>query len=198
MVAVGHVYVGMVQVKKLQALCYWVKDQVKRGQALNHAAWVDNTVMATIERMHIEKGRDTGNVSVTDLGKFNPDDFETHESAFMNLLAQTYGAQRENLKYVARPVVVPVAFANEAERRMFQLPLTGEAFNEDNMEVYHMLKSFLVNTAGWTWIKPFDATENRREAVLAWVDHYNGQGELSKRMARMRVVCLSRRSWRFC
>ena len=136
-----------------------------------------------IKMMHIERESDTGNILVQDLAKFNPDEFETYEIAFMNLLAQTYGAQRENLKYVARPVIVPVAFANESERRMFQLPLTGEAFNEDNMEVYRMLKSFLVNTAGWTWIEPFDATENGRGAILAWVDHYNGQGELSKRMA---------------
>jgi hypothetical protein len=26
-----------------------------------------------------------------DLGKFNPDDFETHETAFINLLAQMCG-----------------------------------------------------------------------------------------------------------
>jgi hypothetical protein len=32
-----------------------------------------------------------------DLGKFNPEDFETHETAFINLLAQTYGAQSKNL-----------------------------------------------------------------------------------------------------
>jgi hypothetical protein len=25
------------------------------------------------------------------LGKFNPNDFETHETAFINLLAQTFG-----------------------------------------------------------------------------------------------------------
>jgi hypothetical protein len=52
--------------------------------------------MATIEKMCIEKGQDTGNVSVMDLGKFNPNDFETHET----VLAQMYGAQGINLKYI--------------------------------------------------------------------------------------------------
>jgi hypothetical protein len=28
-----------------------------------------------------------------DLGKFNPDDFETHEIAFINLMAQMHGVQ---------------------------------------------------------------------------------------------------------
>jgi hypothetical protein len=30
-------------------------------------------------------------LSVKDLGKFDPDDFDAHEDAFLNLLAQSYG-----------------------------------------------------------------------------------------------------------
>jgi hypothetical protein len=70
-VAAGHVNVGEIQVKKLH------------GQGITQDDWDDDTVMATIEKMHIEKGRDTGNVLVMDLGKFNPDDCETHETAFI-------------------------------------------------------------------------------------------------------------------
>jgi hypothetical protein len=64
MVAAGHVNVGAIQVKKLQALCYWVRDQQKHGQGITQDDWDDGTVMATIEKMHIKKGGDTGNVSV--------------------------------------------------------------------------------------------------------------------------------------
>jgi hypothetical protein len=46
-----------------------------------------------------------------------------------------------------------------------------------------LLKSYLINTPGWTWIESFNATENGRGAFLAWATHYNGQGELSKRTA---------------
>jgi hypothetical protein len=84
----GGVNVGVIQVKILQALCYWVRDQQKHGQGITQDNWDDNTVMAMIEKMCIKKGRDTGNVSVMDLGKSNPNDFETHEIAFINLLAQ--------------------------------------------------------------------------------------------------------------
>jgi hypothetical protein len=72
-VAAGHVNVGVIQVKKLQALCYWVRDQQKHGQGITQDHWDEDTVMAMIKKMCIEKGRDTGNVSVMDLGKFNPD-----------------------------------------------------------------------------------------------------------------------------
>ena len=87
-------------------------------------------VMATIEKMHTDKGQDNGNFLVMDLHKFNPDDFETHETAFINLLAQMYGAQGKNLKYIVCNVIIPVEFINNAERHMYQLPLTGEAYSQ--------------------------------------------------------------------
>jgi hypothetical protein len=192
MVAAGRVNVGAIQVKKLQALCYWVRDQQKHGQGITQDDWDNDTVMVTIEKMRIEKGRDTGNVLVMDLGKFNPDDFETHETVFINLLAQMYGVQGENLKYIVHDVVIPAEFVNDAEWCMYQLPLTGEAYSMDNKSVYRLLKSFLVNTSGWTWIEPYDTMENGRGAFLTWTNHYNGQGELSKRtaMAKARVKSL--------
>jgi hypothetical protein len=82
MVAAGCVNVGASQVKKLQALCYWVHDQQKHGQGITQDDCDNDMVMVTIEKMSIDKGQDTGNVSVMDLGKFNPDDFETHETVF--------------------------------------------------------------------------------------------------------------------
>jgi hypothetical protein len=107
-------------------------------------------VMVMIEKMHIKKGQDTGNVLVTDLGKFNPDDFKMHETAFINLLAQMYGAQGKNLKYIMHDVVIPAEFVDDAEWRMYQLPLTGKAYSTDN--------------------------KSGCRAFLAWTNHYNGQG----------------------
>jgi hypothetical protein len=71
MVVAGHVNIGVIQVKKLQALCYWVRDQQKHGQGITQDDWDDNMVMATIEKMHIKKGQDTGNVLVSNHGN-NP------------------------------------------------------------------------------------------------------------------------------
>jgi hypothetical protein len=56
MVAAGRVNVGAIQVKKLQALCYWVCDQQKHGQGITQDGWDNDMVMAMIEKMHIKKG----------------------------------------------------------------------------------------------------------------------------------------------
>jgi hypothetical protein len=45
-VAPGHVNIGAIQVKKLQALCYWVCDQQKHGQGITQDDSDDNTVIA--------------------------------------------------------------------------------------------------------------------------------------------------------
>jgi hypothetical protein len=55
-VVAGRVNVGAIQVKKLQALCYWVCDQQKHGQGITQDDWDDDMVMATIEKMRIKKG----------------------------------------------------------------------------------------------------------------------------------------------
>ncbi len=68
----GHVYVGTIQVKKLQAHCYWAHDCQKQGQVIDHNDWDEDMAQVTIKMMHIvQRGRDTGNILVQDLGKFN-------------------------------------------------------------------------------------------------------------------------------
>jgi hypothetical protein len=53
-VAAGRVNVGAIQVKKLQALCYWVCDQQKHGQGITQDDWDDDTVIAMIKKMQFK------------------------------------------------------------------------------------------------------------------------------------------------
>ena len=182
--AEGRVLLGTVQIKNLQALAYWVRDKQMRGQAINVNDWtaagiadVRRTKGARKEAKEAQK-----EPSVKDLGTFDPVFFETYEEAFLNLLAQTTGALGEPIRYVVRPAVAPAEFENDAQERMFQLPLTGEAYELDNGRVYRKLKEFLVDTPGAPWIEQFNASENGRAAYLAWTTHYNGVGELNKRV----------------
>jgi hypothetical protein len=118
--------------------------------------------------------------SVADLGKFDPDDFDAHEDAFLYLLAQSYGVLCEPLRYIVRLDTAPVDFTMNEERRMYQFPLTGNSFELDNQAVFRKLKTFLIDSPGWAWIELHDAGKNGRAAYMAWTTHYNGEGELSK------------------
>jgi hypothetical protein len=47
----------------------------------------------------------------------------------------------------------------------------------------YKLKAFLADSPAWAWIEPYDLAKNGRAAYQAWINHYNGQGKLSKRTA---------------
>ena len=80
-VADGHVNLGTVQIKRIQALSWWVRDCRKHRQsivAVDFNAAVMHTLM---EHKHIEKERGMTDASIKDLNKFNLDDFDIHEDA---------------------------------------------------------------------------------------------------------------------
>ena len=59
---------------------------------------------------------------------------------------------------------------------MYQVPLAGDAYMEDNKKVYLKLKEYLVKTKG----KTFDRSQDGQAAYQSWMDHYNGAGKLDK------------------
>lgn len=181
--AEGRVYLGTVVVKRLQTLVWWVRDHQKRGLAVNAANFTVEAMNQAAEMKGLKREMADKEPSVGDLGKFDPDDFDSFEDAFLNLLAQSYGVLREPLRYVVRPEIAPATFATTEEQRMYQFPLAGASFELDNQSVYRKLKAFLIDSPGWAWIEPHDTAEDGRAAYLAWTAHYNGEGELSKRTA---------------
>ena len=63
------------------------------------------------------------------------------------------------------------------------MPLTGQEYNLDNHMLYAKLKAFFIGSAGYTCIEQYDHGANGRTYFQAWVEHYNGAGELNKRTA---------------
>ena len=70
---------------------------------------------------------------------------------------------------------------------MFQMPLTRQEYNLDNRKLYVNLKAFLIGSAGYAWIKRYDHAANGHTVFQAWVNHYNGAGELNKHTALANV-----------
>ena len=83
------------------------------------------------------------------------------------------------MRYIVRDTNAPANFADEAERRLYQIPTVGTAFTEDNKRVYRLLRSYLAGTPCIDWIEVHERTEDGRAAWLALTAHYNGAGELS-------------------
>jgi hypothetical protein len=66
--------------------------------------------------------------------------------------------------------------------------LDGPEFTHDDKVVYLKLKGFCLDTPAWEWIREFDAEMSRRSAMEALLEHYEGAGEISKRVTIARAT----------
>jgi hypothetical protein len=92
----------MVVVKRLQTLVWWVHDHQKWGLPINVADFDVLVMNQAAEMKSLKHDMAEKEPSVSDLGKFDPNDFDAFEDAFLNLLAQSYGVICEPLCYVVR------------------------------------------------------------------------------------------------
>ena len=83
----GHVNLGMVHIKELQALVYWINDHQKFGQDLNPYEFNQEIMLSAMQLKRIEKDQLSSDVDSTTLDQFDPDNFETHEDSFMNMVS---------------------------------------------------------------------------------------------------------------
>jgi hypothetical protein len=92
-------------------LVWWIRDQQKCGLALV-AANFDAVAMNQVAEMKSLLTHELADKepSIADLGKFDPNAFDTHEDVFLNLLAQSFGVLRELLHYVVCPDMPPTVY----------------------------------------------------------------------------------------
>ena len=76
-----------VHIKNIQALVWCINDRQKSGQDLDPAKFDQVTMLAAIQSKRIEKDQPYSDVATITLEKFDPDNFETHEDFFMNMLS---------------------------------------------------------------------------------------------------------------
>ena len=62
------------------------------------------------------------------------------------------------------------------------MPLEGQNFKHNNKLVYKILKAACLDTNAWPWIQKDDG--DGRAAGLKLFGHYDGYGELNKRVER--------------
>ncbi len=70
------------------------------------------------------------------------------------------------------------------ERLMYQLPLAGVAYEQDNETVFSMIQLAVVQTAAETWIYNHVPGRDCRGAMQALWNHYEGEAELDVRASK--------------
>jgi hypothetical protein len=182
----GRVILGTMQIKRIQALVFWVKDHERRQMDIEPNAWNEEELRATLARKEADQNFEKLDIDIVDPGKCQTDfGWDAWQIAFTNKLSASMGAAKVPLAYVIRnDIAGDYEYEDDEEVRMYQMPLTGENFKRDNKLVYAMLKSACVKTDAWTWIQDHDKSANGRGAWMSLIGHYDGTGELNKRLER--------------
>jgi hypothetical protein len=71
--AAGRVILGTMQIKRLQALVYWVKDHNKRGLQAVPEMWTREVMMAAMARKESDHNLDKVDIGIIDPGKCQTD-----------------------------------------------------------------------------------------------------------------------------
>ena len=191
--AAGRVILGMMQIKRLQALVYWIEDHDKRGLVAQPDLWDNKTMIEAMERTEAEHNFGKIKVGTINPGKCRTDHgWDNWQIAFANKLNATLGAAGVPIDYIIRPEVEDSKdelFWEEDKRQCYQMPLEGQNFKHDNKLVCKLLKAACVDTDAWAWIQKNDPSANARKAWLVLIAHYHGYGELNKRVQRFKMSC---------
>ena len=171
--ASGRVFLGTMQIKRLQALVHRVKDHDKRGLVAQPELWDNKAMIEAMERKEAEYNFSKIDVGIIDPGKCQTDHgWNNWQIAFANKLNKTFGAADVPISYIMRPEVKDVddeLFWDDDEMRHYQMPLEGQNFKHDNKLVYKLLEAPCVDTDAWAWIKKNDPSADVRKAWLALV-----------------------------
>ena len=172
-----RVYYSFTQTKNLQTLAFWVQERLATNQPLDAALWTAALMKTTEERRLAKKNAPAPTGTVSDLKTFDSLFYDECMDLFRNFLKQ------RDLAHFVRDENPPPTFADEEERRMYQYRLDSAQAEEENRQVYRFLKGYLMDSQAYSYMEPFDSTEDGRGAFLAVHKFYSGDGERSKRVS---------------
>ena len=188
-VADGRIIVPQKLVKNIQALCFWLAERERKGEPLNHLEFTPAELTNAKRDMKL-LGEHKVEAPAIKPEKFNPKKWKTWAKQFDVYLSNHRGVQNAPLDYVTRNEPLPIGYvhANDRERELYQYPLTGPRFRDDNMMVYRMLYDLVTGTEGESWITEFNRAQNGRAAWLQMKNHYEGGGHERRKITEAEAV----------
>lgn len=187
----ANITIGVAAVRKIEAMAWWFRDALRRGQDMvEEQAWNMVSYRSFLQQMEMEKGsKASGEISKSLLpGKIPVGKGWTQWSlSFKNYLSTILGGSGVPLSYVIRGIGdskrAETKRTDSASLLIREAVLTGPIFMVDNRTVYQILKNCALSTPSWEWIRRLDSKENGRDAYRKLSAHYDGPGEVRKRLA---------------
>ena len=172
--------IGFMAQKKLEALAYWVTNQTMRNIPLAIADWNAGALQQARTDSDIAAERKANPQAPKRPGKIATGlDWYTWIEQFTNYLGAIRGVNDVPLTYVIRKDMPagwdPVADAATPEETLiYQVALTGAAFEADNRTVFTKIMEVTIGETSYEWIKQFEQTKDGRGAMAVLRRHCEG------------------------
>jgi hypothetical protein len=175
---------GILIQNNLTGLIWYLKDRTRRGLPVD----VNNIVFDDLHRCHMAyeaylQNRDKSQ-NIKALEKWcDKYDFDDWDCKVTETLSLVYGRNYCPIAYVIRPDKPAgwspaVDAVNDYEQLMYQLPLDGIAFKQDNETMFSFIQLAVVHSQAETWIYNHVPGRDGRGAMQALHNHYEGEAEL--------------------
>ncbi len=142
----------------------------------------DNTLAEYVKKGQLDVAEDQNSPEA-------PKDFKILEwvSSVRKLepfLWQVKGKNKAPLIYVIRKDRDPdLPFNSQEERRVHAVTQKGDAFWHGNARLWNEMQAILSDTPAWMGISKFKGRKDGRGAMMALREHYDGPGEVKKRIS---------------
>jgi len=154
--------IGFIAMKGLQALAYWVTDRMRRNLSVEPADWDTDALQDAKIQGDIAEERKSNPSTPKRIPKISSGlEWYTWNEQWENYLSSIRGVGDVPLSYVIRRDK-PAGWdpetdaANEEEKLIYQVPLTGPEFEADNKTVWNKLLELTQGEPAYEWIRQFE------------------------------------------
>jgi hypothetical protein len=179
----GNVTMPFIAVRYLKGFRFWADERMRTGFDANPANFTAEDVpVFTAKCQEYQEQKE----AAKDKDPSKPDslkklvNWSLWNESFQKYLRQILSTAKIPLLYLAReeketPVALdPADFGNPMEFLIEATVLEGHHYELDNPRFYRELKTFVVNSEGWSYIKKYERTQDGRKAYLALMAQCEG------------------------
>jgi hypothetical protein len=190
-VAAGRIIFGQNRMKRLVGLTHWVQDQWRLSRLPEHGIqFGNNDIAQALSNADIRKNMADNHESASkaaDPGKLKKDtDWHTWIQGFNNYLSTFPGVTGIPLSYITRASDTPIDEVGDIDyltELVNRAPLQGQTFASDRRQVHQLLTGKVLGEPAEEWIRGIKGSHNGRMDIMALTRHYEGEGNVSRRIA---------------
>ena len=160
---------GILVQNNLTGLIWYVKDKTRRALPVDPNVMNVNDLMDSYLSFEAYKANRDKGENIKSLEKWTTNhDFDEWDRKVMETLSLIFGRNFAPIAYIIRPDKPAgwdpeVDATTEYEKLMYQLPLAGVAFEQDNERVFSLIQLAVVQTPAETWIFEAAAARDGRD-----------------------------------